>query len=581
MQTSHHDFHRDPQKRPKVFNFNMLFQSRLPKPSLPDSTVYHYLLHQGRRDYPRDRILYRQDGSDRTLTLAELEEQSTALAKVLIGLYSIQPGDVVAIFASDTIHFPVAYMAMLAAGATVSLIPVQQNISPENIADRLSQSQARLLFTDELLLSTVHTFLANNPDFPLILLDEASAKYPCLVDLLKQCETSTPLFHFQGVDEANKHIAFINSTSGSTGKMKSVLTSHSHFTSTMEGTRATIPTNTDPDADTWVSTLSLGYYICAKLFMGLNILLGIPVVLLNRPLGNDDESLSVIERHKLTFLFIAPPVAAEIAKADTAKHDLTSIKWLLSAGAPMHDKLRESISQQLNNQHLTLEWGTTETMLLAIQIDEQSSIPGSSGTLVNGIEAKVIDTETGAELGPGQEGEILVRNSCSPYAGYRDNDEANKAFDADGFFHTGDIGFLDSTCNVFIKDRMQELLRVGNGYGSRISASELESVLFDHPAVAMAVVVGVRDEVTQIFHPTAFVVLASGCTAGYDMERELVEYSERQLTGLKRLTGGVYFLRDYPKIGFKIDRKKLKTLVQIASGQATREAINGFVALAA
>jgi acyl-CoA synthetase (AMP-forming)/AMP-acid ligase II len=81
----------------------MLFQSRLPELATPDTDVFHYLFHQGRRSYPRERILYRVDGSDETLTLAQLEERSEKLASVLVSSYSIQPGDVITILATDSV----------------------------------------------------------------------------------------------------------------------------------------------------------------------------------------------------------------------------------------------------------------------------------------------------------------------------------------------------------------------------------------------------------------------------------------------------------------------------------------------
>lgn len=423
-----------------------------------------------------------------------------------------------------------------------------------------------MIFTDHAFLDIAETALALVGVIPVISLDEVGHRYPNIDGLRKQ-EVSVPAFHLSSVADAAKHIAFINSTSGSTGKMKSVLTSHAHFIAVMEATRATVPANTNPDEDVWTSTLSLGYFICGKLFMALNVLLGIPVVLLKKPL--DHTSLDVIPRHKINFLFITPTLAADIAKADTSNYDFNSIKWLLSAGAPMHEKLRSSVSQQLNGQHLVLEWGTTETMLLALQVDEQSNIVGSSGTLVNGVEAKVIDTDTGDELGPGEEGEILVRNSLCRFVGYRNNDEANKEFDSEGFFHTGDVGYLDSSCNVFIKDRLKELLRVGEGYGSRISTSDLEAALFDHQAVASAVVVGIRDESTQIYHPTAFVILRPGYDASIEMARQIEKHSMRELTGLKRLSGGIYFVDKYPTIGFKINRRTLKSLIHIEEGKVT------------
>lgn len=419
------------------------------------------------------------------------------------------------------------------------------------------------MFTDEVLLSIAEAASALIGVVPLITFEDIDAYTPHLSGLVEGATKCTS-FHLNNSAEAENHIAFINRTSGSTGKMKSVLTSHAHFIAVLDATRATVPSNTNPDGDVWISTLSLGYFICAKLFMGLNILLGIPVVLSKRPF--DHTSLDMVARHQITFLFLTPPLAAALAKADKTDKDFSSIKWLLSAGAPMHEKLRESIAEQLNGTHLTLEWGTTETMLLALQVDENSRMPGSSGTLVNGVEAKVIHTETGEELGPNMEGEILVRNSLCRFTGYKNDKIANREFDTEGFFHTGDVGYLDENCNVFIKDRLKELLRVGDGYGSRISTSELESVLFDHPAVAAVVVVGIRDLATQIDLPTAFIVLRPGYSASLELAKEIEEYSSRQLTGLRRLSGGVIFLPNFPTVGFKIDRKGLKGLVHIENG---------------
>lgn len=113
-------------------------------------------------------------------------------------------------------------------------------------------------------------------------------------------------------------------------------------------------------------------------------------------------------------------------------------------------------------------------------------------------------------------------------------------FDADGWFHTGDYGYLDDDCNVFIVDRIKELLKVGGGYGTHISAAELEAVVFEHPAVASVVVVGVRNDFTQLDEPTALVILKPGYSAGDEqLERDILHFADQRLTGLRRLTGGV------------------------------------------
>ncbi|WEW56956.1 hypothetical protein PRK78_002415 [Emydomyces testavorans] len=435
-------------------------------------------------------------------------------------------------------------------------------MSETDVAARLEQAGAKLLITDSevLFLAEVASMLAGV--IPLVTMDANDQVWRCMDDLIQSGDPTANIFELTTKREADEYDAFMNRTSGSTGTMKSVLTSHAHFIATMEATKRTVPANTDPDKDIWLSPLSLGFFINAKLHMGLNILLGIPVVLTEASL--DESTIAVIERHRITFLFITPPLAARLVRCDVSRVDVSSIKWLLTAGAPMHEKLRRAVSEYFGGVHLTLEWATSETMLLAIQVDESSKKEGSSGTLVNGIQAKVINTETGSECSAGEEGEILVRNKLARFKGYKDNEAANRDFDSDGWFHTGDYGYLDEDCNVYIIDRIKEFLKVGEGYGCHISAGELESVLFEHPAVASVVVVGFRNNESQMDEPAAFVVLKSEhATNSSSATREIGQFAAQKLTGLRRLTGGVHCVSSYPTTGFKVDRRTLKAMVPV------------------
>ncbi|KAI9785434.1 MAG: hypothetical protein M1816_000403 [Peltula sp. TS41687] len=537
----------------------MIFNSKLPDLLPPTSDVFSYIFTR-RREYPRDRVLFRANHDNETLTLAQLETKSRRFAHGLVTRYSIKPDDVVAIFALDTIQYPIAYLGILAAGATVALIPVQAQLTASDLATRIHQAEARLLVTSQSLFQVAEEASRQAGYIPLATLDGDNSQLGELVDNNPEYHD----FHLKTFAEAEAHTAFINRTSGSTGNMKSVLTTHAHFLAVMEATLRTIPSNTDPDNDVWFSSLSLGFFINAKLHMGLNILLGIPVILLEEPF--DARSLEVIERHRITFCFLPPPVAASLAKSDTGTKDLSSIKWLLSAGAPMHENLQQAVSQKLNGVQLSLEWGTSETLLITIQPEGgRGSIPGSSGVLVNGMQAKVISTVTGEELGPYQRGEILVRNSVCRFAGYKSNDIANAAaFDEDGWFHSGDFGHLDENCNVFITDRLKELIRVGTGYGVHISATELEAVLFEHPVVDQVVVIACRNPSTQVDHPTAFIVLKSAFQHSIQQRQaafaSINALSTNRLQGLQQLSGGIIFISKLPTIGFKIDRQALKRL---------------------
>ncbi|KAE8148715.1 hypothetical protein BDV25DRAFT_12927 [Aspergillus avenaceus] len=553
----------------------MIFESKYPLPSVPKTDVFNYIFHEGRRPYPWSRVLYRGDKSGETLTLAQLEDKSRRFADVIRSEYGIMPQDVVGILAKDKIQYPIAYFGALAAGATVALIPVQEEMSETDIAARLVQSKVKLLITDSdlLLLAEVSANLAGAPR--MITLDDTPDQlWASLERLLPLGRPDADIFRLGSVASAEEHDAFLNRTSGSTGNVKSVLTSHAHFIATMEGTIGTIPDNTDPDHDVWLSPLSLGFFINAKLHMGLNILLGIPVVLMDKSL--DETTVDVVGRHQVSFLFITPPIAARLARADLkgSNIDVSSVKWLLTAGAPMHESLRKTVSEQFGGVHFDLEWGTSETMLIAVQRDEDSRRSGFSGTLVNGMQAKVISTGTGRELGVGNSGEILVRNQLCRFKGYKDNEVANRDFDSEGWFHTGDYGYLDESCNVFIVDRIKELLKVGGGYGTHISAAELEAVVFEHPAVASTVVVGIRNDFTQLDEPTAFIILKPEFRRSPhlipSLEHEILNFANQTLTGLRKLTGGVRCLSQFPTTGFKINRRQLKQM-----GHSTEGVANG------
>ncbi|KAH8688579.1 AMP-binding enzyme domain protein [Phaeosphaeriaceae sp. PMI808] len=548
-------------KEPLGVSSTNIFESGLDKPPLPSTDTFNYVFHAGRRAYPWHKVIYRVDGTNETLSLAQLEEKSRRFAVAIRKQYNIKPNDVVSIFAKNRIEYPIALFGSLAAGATIALIPYQHGMSSEDIGARLEQAKSKLLVTDSALLTLSEASSVLVGCVPIVTMDRADEHTMCLGDLLKSFPADQSVFQLDSHEGAEELDAFINRTSGSTGAMKSVVTSHSHYIAALEGTVRTVPANTDPNYDTWLASSSLGFMINAKLFMSLNILLGIPVVIMPEPL--DETSVSVIKRHAITFILVFPPLVAKLAKAGFDPKGVISIKWLLSAGATIPDNLRQAMSEKFPGIDLTLEWGTSETMLIAIQTDEpKSRRRGSSGILVNGMQARVISTETGADLGPNKCGELLVRNSLARFQGYKDNEEANRDFDADGWFHTGDYGYIDEDRNVYIIDRLKELLRVGDGYGSRISVTDLENAVFEHPAVQTVVVVGLWSDATSTHHPTAFVILSAHYkeSAGKALAEDIEAFASRKLTGLRKLTGGVYFIDAYPTTGFKINRRALKEM---------------------
>jgi 4-coumarate--CoA ligase len=132
--------------------------------------------------------------------------------------------------------------------------------------------------------------------------------------------------------------------------------------------------------------------------------------------------------------------------------------------------------------------------------------PGSIGILIPSTECRIVDTETGKDLGLGEDGEIWVRGP-QVMPGYLNNEKATKeTIDEDGWLHTGDIGHVDADGHFTIVDRLKELIKFK---GFQVPPAELEALLVTHPAVADAAVIGVPDDEAGEL-PKAFVVLKEG-----------------------------------------------------------------------
>jgi acyl-CoA synthetase (AMP-forming)/AMP-acid ligase II len=175
-----------------------------------------------------------------------------------------------------------------------------------------------------------------------------------------------------------------------------------------------------------------------------------------------------------------------------------------------------------------------QTHLVPTDVDDQR---GSAGPLVPGMICKVVDLATGAELGPRQTGEICVRGP-QVMKGYLNSPEATAAaIDAEGWLHTGDVGFCDEEGWIFIADRVKELIKY-KAY--QIAPAELEAVLLAHPAVADAAVVRSPDEETGEV-PKAFVVLKEEVTA-----EEIMTFVAARVAPYKKVRR-VEFVEQIPK----------------------------------
>jgi fatty-acyl-CoA synthase len=173
------------------------------------------------------------------------------------------------------------------------------------------------------------------------------------------------------------------------------------------------------------------------------------------------------------------------------------------------------------------------------------------GKPLPGLEVRILDPGSGRDAPPGARGEILVRGYSVLEGYYKDAHKSAAALDAQGWYHTGDIGSLDQHGTIMFHGRLKDMLKVG---GENVAAAEIEALLGRHPAVKLAQVVGIPDpKYAEV--PAAFVELKPGVTVE---AAELIEYCRREISSFK-VPRVVRFVSEWPMSTSKIQKFKLRS----------------------
>jgi acyl-CoA synthetase (AMP-forming)/AMP-acid ligase II len=172
------------------------------------------------------------------------------------------------------------------------------------------------------------------------------------------------------------------------------------------------------------------------------------------------QMLNTIEQNKLTCIFHSPPVFLLFTQPGFPREKLRSVYYAMSGAAPLSKGLQERATKVFyNGTKLATNWGMTEVVAVATMVPAgEDELDGSVGRLLPGMEAKVVDTISGKELGVGERGELLVKGP-NVTMGYYKNPEANAAAIEGEWMHTGDIAIIDERGKVFIVDRLKVIPR--------------------------------------------------------------------------------------------------------------------------
>ncbi|MDQ4503486.1 AMP-binding protein [Sinomonas sp. ASV322] len=527
-----------------------MFASPYPDVVIPETTLYEYLFGDLTPD-DLDRVAVVDGTTGAETTYGQLVARIDALAGWLAGR-DVGPGTTLGLFCPNVPAFAVVFHGILRAGAAVTT--VNALYTADETARQLKDAGAEWLVTVSPFLDRAEAAArdAGIPAERLVVLDGGAAAtaagHPSLADALR---AGLPA---PGVEIDPHAVAVIPYSSGTSGTPKGVMLSQYNLVANVAQSRAPLGTSQDD-----VVLAVLPFFHIYGLTVLLNLAFSSRARLVTMPKFDLAEFLRVIQDHRCTFLYIAPPIAVALAKHPlVAAYDLSTVRAAVSGAAPLDGELGRAVARRLGCV-VTQGYGMTELSPVShvIPLEAADRIPlDSIGYSLPNTQCKLLDPATGEEIeipaeGESPRGELLVRGP-QVMLGYLNQPDATAAtIDPDGFLHTGDIATVTADGIVTIVDRLKELIKY-KGY--QIAPAELEAVLLAHPQIADAAVIGVRaDDGEEV--PKAFVVPQAGVELG---DGDVMEFVAGHVASFKRVRL-VEFVDAIPKSASgKILRRELR-----------------------
>ncbi|HVM15046.1 MAG TPA: long-chain fatty acid--CoA ligase [Egibacteraceae bacterium] len=452
---------------------------------------------------------------DQRITYGELDARVDRAAAAFQSL-GLAPRDRVALMIGNAPHFVEAFYGALRAGLTV--VPINVAFTADEVAYLLADSGARAVVVGEAHAGVLHGVSETLPALDQTIVAGASSASAGTRTWRGLCKAAGEP---SAVDVAEDAVALLQYTSGTMGKPKGAMLTHANLLANhaqMERTRLRIE-----EGDVVLCVLPLFHIYALNVGMAFTLARGATLLLVER--FDALQSLDDIAHHRASVVLGAPPMyVAWVNTPGVEDHDLASVRFAVSGAAPLPRTVLERFRADLGIP-IWEGYGLTETspVLTSMAMGDEV-VPGSVGRPLPDVELRVVD-DHGQPVSEGDPGEVLVRGP-NVFIGYWNDERATKeVLDDDGWFSTGDVGYTDDGY-LYLVDRKRDLIIVS---GFNVYPREVEEVLYRHPKVAEAAVVGTPHPYTGE-SVKAVVVLRGGEEATAE---ELIDFCRRSLARFK------------------------------------------------
>ena len=450
----------------------------------------------------------------------------------------VKKGDRVALAMRNLPEWPVAFFAAAVTGAIV--VPLNAWWTGEELAFGLADSGAAVLICDAERWDRISPYKAEMPALAHVMVARAGTAAMAEPAITLESIIGSPKSYadlaevpLPDVAIAPDDAATIFYTSGTTGKPKGALGSHRNlltngFSSAYSGA-ATVLRRGDPLPEPTIRAsllvIPMFHVTACSASMIPTIQAGLKIVLLHK--WDTVKAFEIIEREKINATGGVPFIAWQLIEhPDREKYDLSSIDAISYGGAPSAPELVSKI-YEIFGAFPGNGWGMTETMATVTShvAEDYLNRPDSCGPAVAVSDVKIMSEDGSTELPVGEVGELWARGP-QIVKGYWNRPDATAETFVDGWVRTGDLARVDDEGFCFIVDRAKDMIIRG---GENIYSSEVENILYEHPAVTDAALIGIPHQ-TLGEEPAAVVHLAPGMTASED---ELREYVSARLAKFK------------------------------------------------
>ncbi|GJN11852.1 hypothetical protein PR202_ga30083 [Eleusine coracana subsp. coracana] len=532
-----------------------IFRSRFPAVTIPDDVTLPEFVLAGSEAYADKVALVEAAPGGRSYTYGEVARDVARFARALRSV-GVRKGHVVVVALPNLAVYPVVSLGIMSAGAVFS--GVNPRALASEIKKQVEDSEAKLVVADAVAFHKV-----KDAGVPVIGIGDAESMPDGTIswdELLAAADrTGAGVVALDPVQQSD--LCALPYSSGTTGVSKGVMLSHRNLVSNLCSSMFSV----GPEMEGQVVTLGLMPFfhiygitgICCSTLRHKGT-----VVVMDR--FDLRTFLRALVHHGVVFAPIVPPVMLAMVKSPVAdEFDLSSLalRSVMTAAAPLAPDLLAAFQKKFPGVQVEEAYGLTEhscvtlTHAAAAKPGEvgpaQVSKRNSVGFIVPNLEVKFVDPDTGRSLPKNTPGELCVRSQGVMQGYYKKKEETERTIDAKGWLHTGDVGYIDDDGDVFIVDRIKELIKYK---GFQVAPAELEAILLSHPSVEDAAVFGLPDEEAGEI-PVSCVVRRRGAE---ETEADVMAFVAERVASYKKLRR-LRFVDVIPKsVSGKIMRRQLR-----------------------